>query len=97
MILSGYCAYLLVSRPCLLPLHPDMARIAYMQLVEQLMSKEYYGENATKRVNCSDKSELGSRENLAHKLQLKGVHERWKLIADYYAELVIYIYRCTIR
>ncbi|GLJ20462.1 hypothetical protein SUGI_0372290 [Cryptomeria japonica] len=35
-ILSRYCAYLLLSCPDLLPLHPSMARIVYMQLVKQL-------------------------------------------------------------
>ncbi|GLJ19064.1 hypothetical protein SUGI_0342220 [Cryptomeria japonica] len=90
-ILSRYCAYLLVSRSRLLPVHPAMANITYMQLVEQLMGKKYYGKDPAQLLDCKDSSVLGSGAKLACELLEKGEDERWKLLAEYWGGLVIYM------
>ncbi|GLJ10739.1 hypothetical protein SUGI_0134110 [Cryptomeria japonica] len=91
IILSRYCAYLLVSRPRLLPVHPDMARIAYMQLVEKVICKGYHGKDHINLFGCTDKSPLGSGAKLARKLLEKEENAMWKLLAEYWARLVIYM------
>ncbi|GLJ19053.1 hypothetical protein SUGI_0342000 [Cryptomeria japonica] len=63
-VLSRYCSYLLLSRPNLLPLHPEKARIVYMQHVERIVemhesllrpsgkrSQYHYMEPISKEVN----------------------------------------------
>ncbi|GLJ19048.1 hypothetical protein SUGI_0341940 [Cryptomeria japonica] len=89
ILLSRYCVYLLVSRPRLLPVHPDMESITYMQLVNKLMGEEYYGKDPTELLECRDKSVLGSGAELARKLLGKGEDERWELLAMYWAGLMI--------
>lgn len=91
IILSRYCAYLLVSYPRLLPVHPDMARITYMKLVEQVMCKIKNGQIPRDIFNCSDSSVLGSGAKLAGKLKAKGENVTWKLLAEYWARLLIYM------
>ncbi|GLJ50945.1 hypothetical protein SUGI_1084960 [Cryptomeria japonica] len=83
MILSRYCAYLLVSRPRLLPVHPDMASNTYKQLEEQLiMGKEYYGKDpALKLLSYTEQGVLGSVAKLVGKLLDKDEQERWELLA----------------
>ncbi|GLJ19047.1 hypothetical protein SUGI_0341930 [Cryptomeria japonica] len=81
IILSRYCSYLLVSRPRLLPVHPDMASIKYTKLVDQLMAKNY--------IRCSDSTVLGSGIKVARKLLENEEEKRWKLLAEYWAGLFI--------
>ncbi|GLJ10618.1 hypothetical protein SUGI_0131890 [Cryptomeria japonica] len=90
-ILSRYCSYLLLSHPNLLPLHPDMARIAYVQVVEQLTSKEYIGKDPRDLINCKGEGIVGKAAGLARFLMGKQEEERWKLLADYWGGLVIYM------
>ncbi|GLJ21277.1 hypothetical protein SUGI_0390750 [Cryptomeria japonica] len=94
--LSRYCAYLLMSRPHLLPLHPKMARIVYMQLVNQLLDKLTLGSIIHKNPEYllgSKKNDdlLGSGAKLAHQLLKKQEGDRWKLLAEYWGKLVIYM------
>ncbi|GLJ13999.1 hypothetical protein SUGI_0223820 [Cryptomeria japonica] len=81
IILSRYCAYLMVSRPSLLPVHPDTASNTYMQLVEQIMGKDH--------IRCSHPTVLGSGIKLARKLLRKQEEQRWTLLAEYWGGLVI--------
>ncbi|GLJ21270.1 hypothetical protein SUGI_0390610 [Cryptomeria japonica] len=94
--LSRYCAYLLMSRPHLLPLHPKMARIVYMQLVNQLLDKLTLGSIIHKNPEYllgSKKNDdlLGSGAKLAHQLLKKQEGDMWKLLAEYWGKLVIYM------
>ncbi|GLJ21267.1 hypothetical protein SUGI_0390520 [Cryptomeria japonica] len=94
--LSRYCAYLLLSRPNLLPLHPKMARIVYMQLVNQLLDTLTVGSilQNTHRylLRCNEKHGLlGSGIKLAHNLLKKNEKGMWELLAQYWGKLVIYM------
>ncbi|GLJ21276.1 hypothetical protein SUGI_0390740 [Cryptomeria japonica] len=93
-ILSKYCAYLLLSRPNLLPVRPKVARIVYMQVVNQLLDTVTLGsileKNPEDLLGCNDDL-LGSGAKLAHQLLKKQKGDMWKLLAEYWGKLVIYI------
>ncbi|GLJ19052.1 hypothetical protein SUGI_0341980 [Cryptomeria japonica] len=99
-IMSRYCAYLLLSRPNLLPLHPDMTRIAYLELVERLLKIQkstmgVLGKHSHSQfieaVSVEAKALLGAATNLARELLGKEENRRWKSLVKCWSGLVIYI------
>ncbi|GLJ20365.1 hypothetical protein SUGI_0369810 [Cryptomeria japonica] len=91
--LSRYSAYLLLSHPNLLPLHPDTGKKAYMKLhyeMVKLVNGHYKNaQGLEKYVNQS--SCLGKGTKLALKLLNKEENEIWEILADYWAALMLYI------
>ncbi|GLJ19049.1 hypothetical protein SUGI_0341950 [Cryptomeria japonica] len=99
-ILSRYCAYLLLSRPNLLPLHPDMARLTYLELVERLLKiqKSTMGvlgkhshPQSIEKVSVEAKTVLAAATNLARRMLDQNEDERWKSLAECWSGLVLYM------